>query len=108
MKQAIGTMINVEKWREPDVTVEGNGFYSVWYGPEGEDGDCATEVEGNTVRQYQHVGGYFDVYLKDRPFLCTETYVEDIGTNDPRALVAVGIDQISEFGGEETMENSLP
>lgn len=98
----------LEKWREPDVTVEGNGYYSVWYGPGGEEGDCATEVEGNNVREYQHVEGYFDEYDKDKPFMCTETFVENAEDYDVRTIVAIGVQQIAEFGGEETMEANLP
>ncbi|HHY97400.1 MAG TPA: hypothetical protein GX509_01540 [Firmicutes bacterium] len=48
----------MKPWREPDVS--GPGDYAIWHGPEGREGECAFEVEGPYVRQYQSVIGYLD------------------------------------------------
>lgn len=91
-------------WREPDVL--GPGDYAVWYGPEGRDGDCAVEVDGPYVRQYQSVVGYLEDHNGPQ-FLCTETYLEDC-PEEIRLRAAIGVAHIAEFGGEESFVDELP
>jgi hypothetical protein len=101
----MGIKMKIDAWREPDIQI---GAWAVWYGPEGADGDCATEVEGSTVRQYQHVDGLIEDYEPSTPFLVTETTVDtkrDIGI---RKIVAIGVEQLSYWGGEEYWADELP
>ena len=70
---------SVKPYREPDSQVDTS--WAVWYGPDGEDGDFATEVDrqigGFVVREYQSVVGYFDegTYDESEPFRVSETWV---------------------------------
>lgn len=94
----------MKPWREPDVS--GPGDYAIWYGPEGREGDCALEVEGPYVRQYQSVIGYLDNH-DGPPILCTETYLEDC-PEDIRLRAALGVARLAESGGEESFVEELP
>lgn len=55
--------------------------WAVWYGPDGAEGDVATEVEldghrGFVVREYQNVDGLIEEYDESEPFLVHETFVD--------------------------------
>ena len=97
-------------WREPDSRSDDN--WAVWYGPAGQDGDCATECErqfdGFVVREFQHVGGLIEDYDEDQPFLCIETWVSDEEANNLCKAVGIGVDRIREQGGPESFVESLP
>ena len=113
-------------FRMPDESV--STHWAIWYGPDGVEGDVATEAElsgshGFTVREYQHVAGYFDegTYDESTPFLVLETFVsmDDLAFEDARSddevgmlalryAAAIGVHQISEVGGEESFAAELP
>lgn len=94
----------VEPWRAPDKQVKLFRGWAVWYGPGGEEGDCATEVEDDNVRSYQYVEGY-DART---PYLVTETYVGDVYANNIGQLAQIGVDRLSEHGGVESWARELP
>jgi hypothetical protein len=108
-------VVNAEPFREPDEEVAG---YAIWYGPDGAEGDVATEVErehlGYIVREYHHVEGYIDDYDPDEPFLVTETVVDEDDVPDVddrmalRYAAAIGVQQMFERGGEESWASELP
>jgi hypothetical protein len=113
-------VVNAEPFREPDEEVAG---YGIWYGPDGPDGDVATEVEIEhlgyerdryIVREYHHAEGYIDDYDPDEPFLVVETLVDkaDLPDVDDRLALryaaAIGVQQMSERGGEESWASELP
>jgi hypothetical protein len=109
-------VVNAEPFREPDEEIAG---YAIWYGPDGPDGDVATEVEQHgysdyIVREYHHAEGYIDDYDPDEPFLVVETFVDkdDVPDVDDRLALryaaAIGVAQMSERGGEESWASELP
>lgn len=68
----------VEPWRKPDRICN---RWAVWYGPGGSeegpgDAEQATEVENDTVREYQDVEGLFDEVPDDGPFLITQVDID--------------------------------
>lgn len=106
----------IEHWRKPDVDAVAicNSIYFIWYGPEGINGDCATEIvcefNGFTVRQYESLIGYIDDIesLGENTFLLTETFVSDEMTNDPLLAAAIGVAQLAYHGSQETFVAALP
>ena len=101
-------MLEREGIRQPDVS-EGES-YGVWYGAEGVESDCATEVTHIgagwwEVSSYQHVEGYFDTYDPEHPFLQQSIVVE---ADDMFDAFAEGVNELAETGGEEKMVESLP
>ena len=101
----------------------------IWYGPGGDEGDCASELEFESgdwkFSSYQHVEGYLDEYDKDFPFLKTTVRFDtkdlksalrqlDIKTKKlddyDLALYAADYGQAAEayYGGTEEMVEDLP
>lgn len=116
----------MRKWREPDDNHEG---YAIWYGP-GNAPEQATEVEsyhgGWIVSEYQHLGGYVadddphaDDFLKISTFVSYGDVADAINIDRDeivfaedqdqyiRYAVKVGVDRISERGGEESYVKEL-
>ena len=99
-----------EWWRTPDVHEHiGDWSRSIWYGPEGENGDCATLVEGTPgdyeVSEIQNITDYVDDPV-DPPF-CVRT-VGGVEAQNPQEAVAVGVAYLNYWGGSETFTDSLP
>ncbi len=118
-------------WREPDKILE-DGYRYIWYGPDGEEGDYATEVEFDddeyTVSEYTNVVGLIE--NPDWPILKTTTKftVEELLTalveaktkayiwsaieQNPaahlRMAAGYGVAKISYYGGDEEGEEQLP
>ena len=103
-----------ERWRIPDRMVGSDPTrWAVWYGPADVDGDCATEIDGDTadgwtVRTYQHVDGLIEQYDRDTPFLVLETHVGYAEADDYAVAVGIGVDRIAEQGGDESWAAELP
>lgn len=100
-------MQTLEQFRKPDASF---GYqWAVWYGPDGVNSDCATEVEKGAgyyvVRGYQDVTGYYDVIPPEGHILCIETTVE---ASSLRHAARLGVDKIAEQGGEESFVTELP
>lgn len=116
-------------WREPDESVESydHGDYAVWYGPDGPEGDVATEVNpeyrGWEVAEYRDVS-WLDAEAgieTDTPFLKISTLVTKdeletaLGRPSPedaslasRLAVGYGVAYIAWYGGEEERVEELP
>lgn len=118
-----------KRWRKPDVfDTYPDGARAIWYGPDGPDGEMATECIWDTpsqtfeVTEYQSVVGMFDegTYDPDAPFSTQTTRftvkavmkaVADIGEKPTGMIVwavGLGVAQLAYFGGEESMVDSLP
>ncbi len=95
-------------WRKPDKSY--GDEWGVWYGPAGEEGECATEVELNpnyyVVKEFTFVGTLIDDYDPDFPFLCIETTVEKADTLQEAA--ELGVRKIAKEGGMESFVSGLP
>jgi hypothetical protein len=118
-----------KRWRKPDVfDTYPDGARAIWYGPNGADGDEATECIWDTpsqtfeVTEYQSIAGDFDegTYDPDEPFSTQTTSftikavmqaIKDIGENPTGIImwaVSLGVAQLAYFGGAESMVDSLP
>jgi hypothetical protein len=111
-----------EKYREdvfrtPDET-DGEKW-AIWYGPAGKEGDVATTVAiyagcSYSVAEIQDVTDYVDD-VGVNPFLVTSTVIdieiEDCDSMEPiealRRAARIGIDHLSQRGGEESFEATL-
>ncbi len=127
---------SLQPWRKPDIfeTYRG-GARAIWYGPEGAEGDVASELIWDepgssdlgggsfTFTEYQHVGGLFDkgTYDERTPFLTQSTTftvravleaLREAGIEKPRRLLlwapGLGSAQVSYWGGEDGWAESLP
>jgi hypothetical protein len=129
-KEALGQW-REEPFRKPDALDTGPGYArAIWYGPEGPDGEVATEVvadmDGNTfeVSEYQHVGGLIDEgnYDPDEPFTVQTTKftlkavlkaLKDAGKKLKRGelvgwAASLGVAQIAYYGGADSWVSELP
>lgn len=105
------------RFRRPDKRVKSKwSDWAVWYGPEGEAGDCATEVkkylEGEyIVSEYQDITWLFNENPDnpnndyDNPILKTSVWVKARG---PREAAAIGVEKLGYYGGGEEMVSELP
>lgn len=97
----------LEQWRQPDCFFLAQ--WGIWYGPNGVEGDCATEVELGcgyyAVREFQNISGLIEDFDKDFPFLCTEITVK---ASNLRHAAALGVLKIAEQGGDESFVETLP
>jgi hypothetical protein len=117
------------EWREPD---EVSGDQSVWYGPEGAEGDVATtissDMDGFQVCEYQAVAGLIENpeadFLKTCVFVdwgvvavagaemalpreILEGETEEAVRRIMRVAVAIGVAKMAYFGGDEEWVDSL-
>lgn len=116
-------------FRKPDVDHRES---AIWYGPDGEDGDSATEVEMSdpsygggpiSVSEYRSLVGYADDLDEDYPFLkITTTFDMDElrdaikayrgnklgGADIKRWAAGYGTAVIAYYGGDEETVESLP
>lgn len=94
-------------WRKPDKSYKDE--WGVWYGPNGEEGEHATEVEAGgpffAVREFTFVGTLIDDCDPDFPFLCIETTIK---AGSLQEAVGLGVLKIAEQGGEESFVSELP
>lgn len=85
-------------------------IHGIWYGPSGEEGECATEVEELDwrrwrVTEYQDSTGYFDEPI-DPSILVRSCEVESL---DAQCAAGKGVDFLAYWGGEEQDEtDELP
>lgn len=116
-------------FRKPD---RSDKEFAVWYGPGGEDGDSATEVEMSdpsygggpiSVSEYESLVGYVDDVDEDRPFrkITTTFDVAELraaikayrgnklgGADIKRWAAGYGSAVIAHYGGDEETVDSLP
>ena len=94
-------------WRKPDKSYRDE--WGVWYGPAGEEGEHATEVEAGSgfyaVREFTFVGTLIEDCNPDFPFLCIERTVK---ADSLREAVELGVKEIAEQGGMESFVSELP
>lgn len=92
---------DVDPFREPDYSFPVMGQY-IWYGPNGQEGEYATEVT--------HDGG--NRYIVSEYTLLDNGYFRKITTSveasDHRIAARLGSDHIAEFGGDEEYARELP
>ena len=92
----------IQPFRKPDNSVSlVYGDWAVWYGPGGEHGDTATEVDGDVVREYINVSGFFEYYDEDNPIMVSEVYVGDIWAKSPEHYAQIGVNRLAEYGPDE-------
>lgn len=108
-------------------------YGAVWYGPDGPDGDIATQVEpdggGYRVSEYTNIEA--EIEDAPRPFLCTSAHVERHALHaavraltphgeeevarmredselEERYAAGLGVAQLAHLGGDETFVDDLP
>lgn len=96
----------VRPWRKPDVKVGDD--YAIWYGPQGPEGDVATEVDREaddlyTVSEYQDVTGLID----DPPDFVLKTSTQ-VYAQSLREAAAKGVEAMQRWGGEEEFVSQIP